>query len=84
MGEKGVSTVAVPIAVVKKKDNTPELLKKYEPFFMQLEKDSKAYNGINLHITRTFETNQRYCDCVHSSWFQQEMVDRALLVRCYH
>ena len=40
MMKKGVSTVAVPISIVKKKDNTPELLKKYEPFFMQLEKDS--------------------------------------------
>ena len=48
MMKKGVSTVAVPIAIVRKKDNTPELLKKYEPFFMQLEKDSKSYPGINL------------------------------------
>ena len=48
MVKKGVSTVAVPIAIVKKKDNTPELLKKYEPFFMQLEKDSKTHHGINL------------------------------------
>jgi hypothetical protein len=48
MVKKGVSTVAVPIAVVKKKDNTPEFLKKYEPFFMELEKDSKVQPGINL------------------------------------
>lgn len=56
MVKKGVSTVAVPIAVVKKKDNTPELLKKYEPFFMQLEKDSKTYNGINLLHYKNPET----------------------------
>jgi hypothetical protein len=42
MVKKGVSTVAVPISIVKKKDNTPEFLKKYEPFFVELEKDSKS------------------------------------------
>lgn len=56
MMKKGVSTVAVPIAIVKKKDNTPELLKKYEPFFMQLEKDSKSYPGINLLHYKNPET----------------------------
>mgnify|MGYP003135723210 FL=1 len=36
--KKGVSTVAVPISLIKKKDNTPEFLTKYEQFFLQLEK----------------------------------------------
>ena len=48
MVKKGVSTVAVPVAVVKKKDNTPEFLKKYEPFFIEVEKDSKVHPGISL------------------------------------
>lgn len=48
MVKKGVSTVAVPISIIKKKDNTPEFLTKYEPFFMELEKDSKTQSGINI------------------------------------
>tara|TARA_R100001015_G_C4622152_1_gene179526 strand:+ start:500 stop:1480 length:981 start_codon:yes stop_codon:yes gene_type:complete len=48
MVKKGVSTVAVPISIIKKKDNTPEMLKKYEPFFVELEKDSKRHSGISL------------------------------------
>ena len=56
MVKKGVSTIAVPIAIIKKKDNTPELLKKYEPFFEQLEKDSKVQNGINILHYKNPET----------------------------
>tara|TARA_R100000234_G_scaffold39931_1_gene23892 strand:+ start:3271 stop:4266 length:996 start_codon:yes stop_codon:yes gene_type:complete len=48
MVKKGVSTIAVPISIIKKKDNTPEMLKKYEPFFVELEKDSKSQPGISL------------------------------------
>jgi len=56
MVKKGVSTIAVPISIVKKKDNTPEFLKKYEPFFMELEKDSKTQSGINLVHYKNPET----------------------------
>jgi hypothetical protein len=54
--KKGVSTVAVPIAIVKKKDNTPEYLKKYEPFFEELQKDSKVQSGINILHYKNPET----------------------------
>jgi hypothetical protein len=37
--KRGVSTVAVPVAVVRKKDDTPERLVKYEEFFRMLRKD---------------------------------------------
>ena len=56
MMKKGVSTVAVPISIIKKKDNTPELLKKYEPFFVELERDSKSQAGINLLHYKNPET----------------------------
>ena len=46
--KKGVSTVAVPVAVVKKKDNTPPMLQKYEGFFTELNKDSKKTAGIDV------------------------------------
>ena len=77
MVKKGVSTVAVPISVVKKKDNTPELLKKYEPLFMQLEKDSKAYNGINLLHYKNPETgiNDVTMIVFDLRLFQQEMAN---------
>tara|TARA_R100001440_G_scaffold31626_2_gene50210 strand:+ start:2289 stop:3272 length:984 start_codon:yes stop_codon:yes gene_type:complete len=48
MVKKGVSTVAVPISMVKKKDNTPQFLAKYEPFFKQLEQDSRQTSGISI------------------------------------
>ncbi len=38
--KKGVSTVAVPISSLKRKDNTPPTLVKYEPFFEMLKKDN--------------------------------------------
>lgn len=77
MVKKGVSTVAVPISIVKKKDNTPELLKKYEPFFMQLEKDSKVYNGINLLHYKNPETgiNDVTMIVFDLRLFQQEMAN---------
>lgn len=46
--KKGVSTVAIPVAIIKKKDNTPEMLQKYEPFFEMLDRDSKTTKGISL------------------------------------
>jgi hypothetical protein len=46
--KKGVSTVAVPISLIKKKDNTPEFLTKYEQFFLQLEKDARTHPGISI------------------------------------
>jgi len=45
---RGVSTVAIPASIVKKKDEDPQFLKKYEPFFAELEKDSKRHSGINI------------------------------------
>jgi len=46
--KKGVSTVAIPISVMRKENNTPPMLQKYEEFFSMLEKDSKKTNGINV------------------------------------
>ena len=48
MVKKGVSTVAIPISIIKKKDNTPEFLKRYEGFFQMLESDSKSHAGISI------------------------------------
>mgnify|MGYP003131865396 CR=1 FL=1 len=56
MVKKGVSTIAVPVSIIKKKDNTPEFLKKYEPFFIELEKDSKSQKGISLLHYKNPET----------------------------
>jgi len=56
MVKKGVSTVAIPIAIIKKKDNTPEFLTKYEPFFAELNKDSKTHSGINILHYKNPET----------------------------
>jgi hypothetical protein len=56
MLRKGVSTIAIPISIIKKTDNTPELLTKYEPFFVELEKDSKTQPGINLLHYKNPET----------------------------
>jgi len=46
--KKGVSMVTVPVAAVKVKDPTPSFLQKYEPFFAELEKDSKKTKGISI------------------------------------
>ena len=49
--KRGVSIVTVPVSAVAKKDPTPTMLKKYEPFFAELEKDSRKTKGINVwHI----------------------------------
>jgi len=56
MVKKGVSTIAVPVSIIRKKDNTPEFLKKYEPFFIELEKDSKSQKGISLLHYKNPET----------------------------
>lgn len=46
--KQGVSIVTVPIASIKRKDPTPEMLKKYEPFFAELQKDSSKTKGIDI------------------------------------
>jgi len=46
--KKGVSVVTVPISSLTKKDPTPPFLEKYEPFFAELEKDSRNTNGISI------------------------------------
>tara|TARA_Y100000766_G_C18915676_1_gene611199 strand:+ start:2589 stop:3530 length:942 start_codon:yes stop_codon:yes gene_type:complete len=46
--KKGVSMVTVPVATMKKKDPQPAMLEKYEPFFAELDKDSKKFSGINI------------------------------------
>lgn len=50
--KKGVSVVTVPVSSFKKKDPTPEMLQKYEPFLDELIRDSKKTNGITItHYT---------------------------------
>ena len=46
--KQGVSMVTVPVASVVKKDPTPPMLEKYEPFFAQLQKDANKTDGITL------------------------------------
>jgi len=46
--KRGVSVVTVPISSLTKKDPTPPFLEKYEPFFAELEKDSRNTNGISI------------------------------------
>jgi|TARA_R100000479_G_scaffold11179_1_gene4581 hypothetical protein len=82
MLKKGVSTVAVPISIIKKKDNTPEFLKKYEPFFMELEKDSKSQPGISLLHYKNPETNINDVTMIifDLRLFQQEMLSNNLVL----
>ena len=48
--KKGVSTVAVPMAVLQKKDNTPPELIKYAPFFKMLKQDKIPVTHMkNIH-----------------------------------
>jgi len=47
--KQGVSIVTVPVAAVAKKDPTPTMLKKYEPFFAELEKDARKTKGISVN-----------------------------------
>ena len=56
--KKGVSIVTVPITAIKKNDPTPEMLKKYEPFFAELEKDARKTKGINIQYYTNPMTNQ--------------------------
>jgi len=46
--KRGVSIVTVPVSSVKKKDPTPAMLQKYEPFFAELERDSGKTKGISV------------------------------------
>jgi len=79
MVKKGVSTVAVPIAIIKKKDNTPEFLNKYEPFFIELEKDSKRQQGINILHYKNPATGLNDVTMVvfDLRLFQQEIVNQS-------
>lgn len=76
MVKKGVSTVAVPISIIKKKDNTPLFLQKYEPFFIELEKDSKSQPGISLLHYKNPETgiNDVTMIVFDLRLFQQEII----------
>jgi len=78
MLKKGVSTIAVPISIIKKKDNTPALLKKYEPFFVELDKDSKSQPGISLLHYKNPETgiNDVTMIVFDLRLFQQEMLEQ--------
>ena len=55
--KKGVSLVTVPVSSIVKKDPTPAFLEKYEPFFAELEKDSRSTNGINILHYKNPSTN---------------------------
>jgi len=46
--KKGVSIVTVPVSSIIAKDPQPSMLQKYEPFFAELERDSKKMKGINI------------------------------------
>ena len=46
--KKGVSIVTVPVSTIMTKDPQPTMLQKYEPFFAELEKDSKKMKGISI------------------------------------
>ena len=62
---KGVSLVAVPVSSIKKRDNTPPILTKYEPFFDMLKKDnipithmSNVATGMNDLVVVVFDMRQ--------------------------
>ena len=46
--KQGVSMVTIPVASVVKKDPTPPMLEKYEPFFAQIQKDANKTDGITI------------------------------------
>ena len=46
--KRGVSIVTVPVQSNKKKDPTPAMLQKYEPFFAELERDAGKTKGISI------------------------------------
>tara|TARA_R110002020_G_scaffold86735_5_gene214164 strand:- start:1181 stop:2200 length:1020 start_codon:yes stop_codon:yes gene_type:complete len=56
--KRGVSTVAVPIGVMKRKNasNVPLFLEKYEPFFIEIEKDARHTKGIAINHYSNPET----------------------------
>ena len=63
--KKGVSTVAVPITTLKKKDNTPPILAKYEQFFAMLKQDNipithftNSATGMNDLVMIVFDMRQ--------------------------
>lgn len=63
--KKGVSVVAVPINTIKKKDNTPPVLAKYEPFFNMLKQDNipvthftNSATGMNDLVMVVFDMRQ--------------------------
>jgi hypothetical protein len=63
--KKGVSTVAVPITALKKKDNTPLILAKYEQFFAMLKQDNipittmtNSATGMNDLVMIVFDMRQ--------------------------
>ena len=63
--KRGVSTVSVPISVVKKQDNTPEQLMKYEEFFRMCRVDGipivhfkNKETGLNDITVITFDLRQ--------------------------
>jgi hypothetical protein len=62
---KGVSLVAVPVNSIKKKDNTPPILAKYEPFFQMLKQDNipithmtNVATGVNDLVVVVFDMRQ--------------------------
>mgnify|MGYP003642799033 FL=1 len=73
--KQGVSIVTVPISTMRNKDPTPKMLEKYEPFFAELEKDSRKTKGISLiHYTNPM-TNENDMTMIVFDLriFQQEM-----------
>ncbi len=63
--KKGVSVVAVPISSMRKKDNTPPILVKYEPFFQMLKQDNipvthftNSATGMNDLVMIVFDMRQ--------------------------
>jgi len=62
---KGVSVVAVPVNSIKKKDNTPPILAKYEQFFAMLKQDNipithftNSATGMNDLVMIVFDMRQ--------------------------
>ena len=56
--KKGVSIVTVPVSTMigDNQQHVPEMLTKYEPFFDQLQVDSKKTSGISLMHYKNPET----------------------------
>ena len=59
--KQGVSIVTVPVAAVAKKDPTPTMLKKYEPFFAELEKNREQFGN---HEKECSSKEQCAADCM--------------------